>query len=493
MSTYKSTHRSKQPKLDAPTKNKAGRRSPSPSQARVVVPDALDFVTDGLQRWWDDYVSYLDRFVRSASGKNVHDIRVAIRRLNTAFDLIDRFNPDNMIRRARRKLKSQLSALSSLRDAHVEMVRMRGLLKELPEMKSFYEELVEKEGQQLKAVRKTSWRQDRRFIENAYNRAILRLNARKSSASGESTRKVIETTLDLLFDDLSEKLGAVTQYDFTSIHRVRLAFRPLRYTLEIVQPLVGIDQKQLRTAANLARVMGHIQDSEVLMKDLVESSWRKERGLAPVVEAWLSFERQKVEAARHFFKQIPKFGTIWKPIIHEQPKASAPRSQTLYVLRHGIAVNRGDPAYPLDSDRPLTDKGVKRTRRIAMGMMRMGVEFDLILSSPYLRALETAFGVARQFEAGEALQTVQALKAEVLPEEMIRTLLDKYPTTESLLLVGHEPQLSALISTLTSGSAGARPLLKKGGLCKLQVNGLQVGRCAIIEWLLTPKQLMSMA
>jgi phosphohistidine phosphatase len=263
--------------------------------------------------------------------------------------------------------------------------------------------------------------------------------------------------------------------------------------LEMVQPLLGLDRKQLSAAALLARLMGRIQDLDVLMRDLVQSDWRKERRLAAVVEVWLTLEGQRAEATQRFFRAVPKFGTIWKTIIHDQARVTAQQSRTLYVLRHGIAVNRGDPAYPLDSDRPLTIKGIKRMRRIAEGMRRMRVGFDLILSSPYRRALETAFVVAREYEAGQDVQTVQALKAEVLPEEVIRTLLEKFPTCGRLLLVGHEPQLSALVSTLTSGSAGARPLLKKGGLCKLQVEGLQMGKCATIIWLLTPRQLMSAA
>jgi CHAD domain-containing protein len=80
--------------------------------------DPLDFALDGLDIWWREYLSCLDRFLQSASGKNVHDLRVAMRRLSTVFELIDRLNPDNMVRRARAKLKEELSALSSLRDAH---------------------------------------------------------------------------------------------------------------------------------------------------------------------------------------------------------------------------------------------------------------------------------------------------------------------------------------------------------------------------------------
>jgi phosphohistidine phosphatase len=415
-----------------------------------------------------------------------------MRRLSTVFDLIDRINPDNMVRLARGKLKDQLSALSSLRDAHVEMVRMRGILKELPELKPFYDELLDGETQALKAAKKIAWKSDRKFIENSYNRAMLRLNARRTT-SGESTRRIIEASVDTMFDNLSKKLEKVTPTDYTSIHRVRLAFKPLRYTLEMLQPLLGLDRKQLRTASVLARLMGRIQDLDVLMKDLVEFNWRKEKVLAAVVEIWLDLERQKDEATQRFLRAIPKFGNIWKPIISSQAKAASKQSQTLFILRHGIAVTRGDPAYPLDSDRPLTPKGMKRMRRIANGMRRMRVGFDMILSSPYKRALETAFVVARQYGAGQAIQTNSALKPEVLPEEVIRTLQEKYSACRRMLLVGHEPQLSALVSTVTSGSASARPLLKKGGLCKLQADSLQIGKCATLLWLLTPRQLMNTA
>jgi phosphohistidine phosphatase len=484
------------PATTSPKRIQVKRREPvsiAQPARKSVGREPLNYIAQGLEKWWKDYLGSLDRFLQSASGRNVHDLRVAIRRLNTAFDLIDRFNPDNMVRRARGKLKDELSALSSLRDAHVEMVRMRGYLKEFPEMKLFYEQLADKEAQQLKAVKKVKWKQDRRFVEISYNRALLRLNARRGTSSGENTRRIIEASMDVLLDNLSKRLDKVTQSNFASIHKVRLAFRPLRYTLEMVQPLLGLDRKQLRNASFLARLMGRIQDLDVLMKDLVESDWRKERGLAATVEVWLDLERQRLEKAQRFFRAVPKFSTIWKPIIHEQPEPTPAQSQTLYILRHGIAVNRGDPQYPLDSDRPLTIKGMRRMRQIANGMRRMRVAFDAILSSPYKRALETAFVVAREYGVGKDVQTIQALKAEVLPEEVIRTLLDKFSTCAQLLLVGHDPQLSALISTLTSGSAGSRPLLKKGGLCRLQVDGLQVGKCATLEWLLSPRQLMSIA
>jgi len=453
----------------------------------------LDFIIQALDTRWNEYLVCFKRYQDTASIKNVHDLRVSIRRLNTTIDLIDRFNPDNMVRQARVKLKAQLTELSFLRDVHVEMVKIRRFLKELPEMKAFYDELRARENKYLKSARQIPWKSDRKFIETAVNRAKIRLNARQAATTAENSRKIVDAAIDVSFDNLSKKLGNVTPADYSSIHKVRLAFKPVRYTLEMLQPVVGLDARQVRTATLLARLMGQIQDLEVLMKDLVEFKWKGGNVSGAVMEIWLELERRKIEATQRFLKSIPKFSNIWKPVIHEQTSVAPAPSKTLFILRHGIAVTRGDASYPLDSDRPLTAKGMKRMRRIARGMRHMKVVFDLLLSSPYRRALETAFVVGREYGAGEILQTSPALRPEVLPEEVIRSFQEKYSPCRRLLLVGHEPQLSALISTLTTGGAGARPLLKKGGLCKLEVEKLQTGKCASLLWLLTPRQLISIA
>ena len=66
----------------------------------------------------------------------------------------------------------------------------------------------------------------------------------------------------------------------------------------------------------------------------------------------------------------------------------------IYILRHGIAVERGTPGCKKDSDRPLTEEGERKMWQIAKAMLRMDLKFDLILSSPYIRAKRTAEVVA---------------------------------------------------------------------------------------------------
>src|SRR2546427_470721 len=116
----------------------------------------------------------------------------------------------------------------------------------------------------------------------------------------------------------------------------------------------------------------------------------------------------------------------------------------IYILRHGIAVERGTPGYKRDGDRPLTDEGVEKMRQIAKAMREMDLQFDVIFSSPYVRAKATADIVAETL--GENVTLTDSLPPEADPAELIDEINGEKP--QRVLLVGHEPDLSALISTL---------------------------------------------
>ena len=165
----------------------------------------------------------------------------------------------------------------------------------------------------------------------------------------------------------------------------------------------------------------------------------------------------------------------------------------LYILRHGIAVDPSSPDYPNDRDRPLTPKGERKLQRIAEAMLALELSFDVILSSPYLRARQTAEIVAEVFRARKKLEFTDSLTPESSPKKLIGILSGMKPQPDDVLLSGHEPYLSGLISLLISGEPGLAVVMKKGGLCKLSVEHLKPGRCASLEWLLTPNQTALMA
>ena len=167
-------------------------------------------------------------------------------------------------------------------------------------------------------------------------------------------------------------------------------------------------------------------------------------------------------------------------------------TMNLYLLRHGIAVEPGTPGYEKDADRPLTPEGERKLRQIADAMEALDLAFDFILSSPYLRARQTAEIVAQPFKARKRLELSDSLTPGGSPKKLVELLNRLQPPPEDVLLVGHEPYLSGLISLLASGEATLAVVMKKGGLCKLSTESLKYGRCAALEWLLTPKQMALM-
>lgn len=164
----------------------------------------------------------------------------------------------------------------------------------------------------------------------------------------------------------------------------------------------------------------------------------------------------------------------------------------IFLLRHGLAVERGTPGFEDDVTRPLTPKGKKQLKKVCRAMADMELKFDLLLTSPMLRARETAEIVAAGLEAEERLKLCDALAADQEPVALIRALPRLKPMPESILLVGHEPFLSRLISLLLTDGPDLEMDLAKAGLCKLNVEKLRAAKCARLEWLLTPQQMKRM-
>jgi len=158
----------------------------------------------------------------------------------------------------------------------------------------------------------------------------------------------------------------------------------------------------------------------------------------------------------------------------------------LYFLRHGLAGQHGDPQYKNDSLRPLTAEGCRKVRLASLGMKILGLKFDTILSSPYARARQTAEIVAKI----HTMKNHQInLTNNLLPPASIKKLLgeihSRFPKSNNILLVGHEPHLTQLVSSLLECPAPLIIDFKKAGLCNISIDHDQ----ATLKWLLTPKQL----
>lgn len=165
----------------------------------------------------------------------------------------------------------------------------------------------------------------------------------------------------------------------------------------------------------------------------------------------------------------------------------------LYILRHAIAGGKNPLNMENDSDRPLTKEGAKKMRLIAKALKKRDISFDIILSSPFRRAKETAEIVAKAFGCKDVLKFSSHLKVGGNPATLVSEINRHYSRLGSILIVGHEPFLSKLISVLLSGEENVLVTMKKGGICKLSVphlGRLRYGRCATLEWLLPPAHIL---
>ena len=159
------------------------------------------------------------------------------------------------------------------------------------------------------------------------------------------------------------------------------------------------------------------------------------------------------------------------------------KAMQLCFFRHGIAVDREDPAYA-DQDRPLTPKGEEKTRDAARGLARMQIPFEVALTSPWLRAKQTAT-IVTQVLGLPAAQELAELAGDRSPEDLLAALAPY--RGQNILLFGHEPLLSETAVTVLGG--GWTLDLKKSGACAIEVDTLPPRKLAKLLWHLTSRQL----
>jgi phosphohistidine phosphatase len=158
----------------------------------------------------------------------------------------------------------------------------------------------------------------------------------------------------------------------------------------------------------------------------------------------------------------------------------------LYILRHAQAEDAGSGP---DEARRLTARGLERAREAAAGMRAFGLRFEAILTSPLARAAETAEQVAAVYANDPPPQVMPELSAGV-PAGEIASALAAFSRYESVMVVGHEPQLSALAALLLTGSPGGVHLrLKKGACVALELHNRIERGSAELLWMLTQRQL----
>jgi phosphohistidine phosphatase len=159
----------------------------------------------------------------------------------------------------------------------------------------------------------------------------------------------------------------------------------------------------------------------------------------------------------------------------------------LYIVRHGIAIDREDPQCPPDPERYLTEEGIEKTKSVAKGVASLGVAGDLFFTSPYVRAVQTAeiFADALDYSRQKIRQS-ELLLPGAEPTLLFRELACEKQAS-AIFVFGHAPHLDGVIATAL-GSKKHLTSLKKAGVALIELKRISPPM-GVLTWLATPKML----
>lgn len=159
----------------------------------------------------------------------------------------------------------------------------------------------------------------------------------------------------------------------------------------------------------------------------------------------------------------------------------------LYLIRHGIAVERTSDLE--DEKRSLTEVGRQKTRQVAKRLDELGLQFDLILTSPLVRSRQTAEILHTSGLSCQLKESIHLAPGGDIYDWL--KSLEHWEQPETMALIGHQPDLGQWAETLIWGQARDKIVLKKAGIIGLALPDTSsfVGHSQLF-WLTPPKFLL---
>jgi CHAD domain-containing protein len=219
-----------------------------------------------IEQRWKKYLKELRRCKRSFSEESVHDLRVATRRLISTLLIVEIICPDPRVRVLERRLKKLFDALSPLRDTQVQMLTLEKKITQYPELETLLTILKVRERTLMAKIAVKVMKIDTTLLSRTVSaiKVVVGEHFARPMMQKIGMNAVIGAAAGKFMTAASFRDDIVATQPRT-IHRARIAFKKLRYTLEALLPMLpALNKRQLKAMDAYQTRMGNIQDVEVL-------------------------------------------------------------------------------------------------------------------------------------------------------------------------------------------------------------------------------------
>ena len=284
----------------------------TPSDTDSTLP-VNRFLIEALDERWKNYRAELKRCQAEFSNEAVHDLRSAARRMLAFIRLLNSISPRPRLQKLNRAFKNQLDEFDDLRDTQVILAEISETLQELPQLEEFQNHLHEIERNLLKTLRKKLKVID---LFEASKRIRRMRESLKAETSPDLAAKVL-AAVDEAYLITKQRQNWINLAQASTIHRVRIAFKTLRYMIEIVHPLLpDFPSDNLKQMHDYQSLMGQIQDVEIIMQALADAPIQTAAFDPEPVRSY--YERLHAEAITAYAACMDQLDTFWR-VAPDQP------------------------------------------------------------------------------------------------------------------------------------------------------------------------------
>ncbi len=271
---------------------------------------------DAFDERWDDYRKQFKAGREEITEESIHDLRVSARRMQALLEIVRALNGGKGTKKMRRFLSQQLDELDNLRDTHVMLAEAESQIASLPQLISFRSELQ----RGLDDLTQEGRRDLRRSKPSDLNPCIqkMRKTVRQHSDDPDLAGQVLQAVDGAHAKTLArfDKLDAGNP---NSIHRVRIAFKKLRYMIEAVQPfLPAYPQDHPGKMHDYQDAMGKVHDTDVflgMLKEFEVELQQRSKNQQPDFDlkpAEAYFRTQLVDLIAAYFQRKDEFFGFWR-------------------------------------------------------------------------------------------------------------------------------------------------------------------------------------